>query len=139
MRPSGRLTLACMNVLHLTTPADLAAARAAGEYRLSSRGLTLEDVGFIHLCTPAQLPGVVSRFYADVEDLLALVVDLDACEAAGSPVRWEPAPDAAHELFPHVYGPLPWAAIIGESPVLRDVDEARVDLPGGSDAPGQKQ
>ena len=127
MRPSGRLTLACMNVLHLTTPADLAAARAAGEYRLSSRGLTLEDVGFIHLCTPAQLPGVVSRFYADVEDLLALVVDLDACEAAGSPVRWEPAPDAAHELFPHVYGPLPWQAITARLPARFEDGELHVE------------
>lgn len=121
-----------MTALHLTTPADLAAARAAGEYRVSSRGLALDDVGFIHLCTAAQLPGVVSRCYADVEDLVALVIDLQACESAGSHVRWEPAPDAPAELFPHVYGPLPWAAMVGEARVIRDGVQVRVDLPSGS-------
>lgn len=127
-----------MDALHLTTPADLAAARAAGEYRVSSRGLTLDDVGFIHLCTPAQLSGVVSRFYADVEDLLALAVDLDACAAAGSPVRWEPAPDAPDELFPHVYGPIPWAAIRGEARVVRDGDTVGVELFRPFDEPSPK-
>ncbi|MDO5710994.1 MAG: DUF952 domain-containing protein [Micrococcales bacterium] len=109
-----------MPALHLTTPTELAQAHAAGEYRVSSRGATLDDVGFIHLCTRAQLPGVVSRFYPDVPGLIALVVDLQACESAGSPVRWEPASDAAGELFPHVYGPLPWSSILAELPVRRD-------------------
>lgn len=106
-----------MRVLHLTTVAELAAARRAGDYRISSHGLHLADAGFIHTCTRRQLPGVAARFYSEVtEPLVALVVDLTVCESAGSDVRWEPAADAAGELFPHVYGPIPLAAIVAELP-----------------------
>lgn len=117
-----------MLVLHLTTDPELAAARAAGEYGVSSRGLSLADVGFIHACTSRQLPGVAQRFYADVTDpLVALVVDLGVCEAAGVPVRWEPAPDAPQTLFPHIYGPLPWHAIVAQLPAAFDDGHVRID------------
>lgn len=117
-----------MLVLHLTTEPELAAARAAGQYALSTRGLTLADVGFIHAATARQLPQVARRFYGDVTAaMFVLVVDLRACAAAGVPVRWEPAPDAPGELFPHVYGPLPWQAIVAELPAEFDDGVFRVD------------
>lgn len=116
-----------MLALHLTTEPELRREEAAGEYRMSSHGLRLEEAGFIHLCTAAQLPGVARRFYAGVTDpLVVLVVDLQACAEAGSPVRWEPAPDA-DELFPHVYGPLPWAAITARLPARFEGGELRVE------------
>ncbi len=117
-----------MRVLHLSLPEDLAAAKAAGDYRVSSRGLMLPEVGFIHTCTSAQLPGVARRFYADAgPGLVALVVDLDACAAAGSPVRWDPVPDAGGELFPHVYGPIPLTAIVAELPARLVAGELVID------------
>ncbi len=106
-----------MRVLHVTTGSELAAARAAGEYRVSSRGLSLDEAGFIHLCTASQVAGVLQRFYLGATGLIALVVDLDACESAGVPVRWEPAPDSPGEHFPHLYGSLPWDAIVAEIPL----------------------
>lgn len=117
-----------MRVLHLTTVAALAAARRDGDYRISSHGLHLDDAGFIHACTRRQLPGVAARFYGQVtEPLVALVVDLPACRSAGSDVRWEPAADAAGELFPHVYGPIPLAAIVAELPATVSDGQVRID------------
>jgi len=60
--------------------------------------------------SPAQLEGVLGRFYADVtEPLLVLTLDESALTGHGLVVRWEPpvpgAPvEAGAELFPHVYG-----------------------------------
>lgn len=95
-------------VLHLCRAPEWSAAQAAGELRPAS--LTIE--GFVHCSTPAQLTGVVKRFYAGVPDLLVLSVDV---EASGAELRWEP-PDHAHddtsERFPHLYGPIPAAAVL---------------------------
>ena len=78
---------------------------------MSTRGATLDDVGFIHACAPEQLPGVLQRFYADLEEpLVVLAVEEADLKAAGVPVRWESAPDS-DELFPHIYGPIPVAAL----------------------------
>lgn len=110
------MTADASEVLHLALRTDWEQARAAGRYTVSSRGLTLAGVGFVHASTPAQLPGVRARFYADVPaaDLVVLHLDVAALEAAGSPVRWEPV---GQELFPHVYGPVPVAAVSTVSPV----------------------
>ena len=75
----------------------------------------MAEVGFVHAATAAQVPGVAARYYADVtEPLVLLVLDVDALEAAGSPVRWEETPDG---VFPHVYGPVPVAAVVAVRPV----------------------
>ena len=79
-------------ILHAALPADWAAARRTGSYAVSTRGPTLADEGFIHASTPAQLPGVLAGFYADLSEVTLLVLDLDALDAAGSPVRWEVVP-----------------------------------------------
>lgn len=115
-------------ILHLTTAPTAAAARRDGAYRQSTRGLTLDDVGFVHASTSAQVGGVAGRFYADETDpLVLLVVDVAACTAAGSPVVWEPVPGAG--VFPHVYGPIPWPAVVAELPVaVRDGRHAIPDL-----------
>lgn len=108
-----------MRILHLADRSHWAAARTEGDYRQSTRGTTLEQAGFLHASTAAQLAGVIDHFYADVDlaDYLVLVVDIDACAAAGSPVRWDPVGDAA---FPHIYGPLPLGAVVAELVVARD-------------------
>lgn len=84
---------------------------AEGWYRWSTRGLTLDEVGYLHASTSTQLPGVISRFYADVHlpDYVVLVIDVDRCESGGTPVRWDPVGD---DLFPHLYGPLPTVAVV---------------------------
>ncbi|WP_449064468.1 DUF952 domain-containing protein [Planomonospora algeriensis] len=103
-------------ILHLALTADWQAARTAGEYRVSTLGRTLEQEGFIHACAgPAQLRGVADRFYRGATEPLTLLT----IDPAGLDVRMEPPADPAAgpaETFPHVYGPIPLAAVVSATP-----------------------
>lgn len=107
-------------IFHVAVRDDWDAARAAGRYEVSSRGRTLADEGFIHASTHEQLPGTLERFYGDLDpsSLVILELDVDALDAAGSPVRYEPVP-GARAPFPHVYGPIPTAAVLEVHPVAQ--------------------
>ena len=94
-------------IYHLALAEDWRAAKACGEYRLSTRGLSLEQVGFIHASGADQVEATFRRFYADAEAVLLLTIDPGCLDA---PLRWEAAPDGG-ELFPHIYGPLPVGAV----------------------------
>ena len=91
---------------HLALAADWDAARAAGRYEVSTRGVTLAEEGFIHLSRADQVAATAERFYADVEDLLLLVIDPDRLT---DEVRDDPVGD---DTFPHLYGPLPLDAVV---------------------------
>ena len=95
---------------HLALADDWQQARQLGEYRISTRGQSLEQVGFIHASYAHQLEGTHQRFYADVSDLRLLVIDPTRLVAHGIAVRPEAAPGSG-ELFPHLYGPLPLDAV----------------------------
>lgn len=101
-------------IFHVALREDWDAAQAAGVYTTSSRGVTLAEEGFVHASTHEQLPGTLERYYADLDRAALVVLEIDpaACEAAGSPVRWEPVP-GARAPYPHVYGPVPVAAVSG--------------------------
>jgi glutathione S-transferase len=106
---------------HLALREDWQAARAAGTYRRSTRGRSLEQVGFIHLSAAHQVAATAARFYGDLPagELVLLVIDPAQLAEPGEPgaaerVRWEPAADggaAGAELFPHLYAPLPLRAV----------------------------
>lgn len=107
-------------IYHCATADDWAAAKSAGEYRISTRGRTLEDEGFLHASYADQVPGVLERFYADVtEPLLLLVIDQ---RRLGVPVIAESPGPGSTELFPHIYGPLPVAAVTEVVPLRRADD-----------------
>lgn len=92
-----------MTILHLALEADWIAAVAAGSYRVSTRGLTLDDVGFIHCSTADQVANVAALFYADVtEQLRLLAISADAVRASGTELVFEDGGDG--EMFPHIYG-----------------------------------
>jgi uncharacterized protein (DUF952 family) len=91
-------------ILHITSRAAWEQAAGSGEYRSDS----LETEGFIHCSTRAQIPGVVSRFFAGQTDLVVLRIDESRVTA---PVRRELARDIREE-FPHIYGPLNPDAVI---------------------------
>jgi len=94
-----------MTILHLAIESDWAAALAVGSYRVSTRGLTVDQVGFIHCSTPAQVGRVAELFYSEVPDpLCVLEMDPDTIRAAGTEVRFEDVGNG--ELFPHIYGPI---------------------------------
>ena len=61
--------------------------------------------GYIHLSTADQLAETIARHFAGQTGLVTLCVDLTAL----SDVRWEVS--RGGQLFPHVYGPLPLAAV----------------------------
>ncbi|MEO7059285.1 MAG: DUF952 domain-containing protein [Lapillicoccus sp.] len=104
------------SIYHLAEPAAWADARTRGTYAVSTRGLTLDDVGFIHCADAGQWPGVRAAFYADVtSDLVLLEVDPYLLTA---PVVREVGNPGTGEEFPHVYGPLEVSAVIGTT-VLR--------------------
>jgi uncharacterized protein (DUF952 family) len=112
------LRLSTTRILHIATTGDWEAALAAGHYNVSSRDQTLADEGFIHASTSRQAPGVLERYYADLDPagLLLLVLDIAALEAAGSAVRWDDVPGQP-EPFPHIYGPIIPGAAVAVLPV----------------------
>ena len=95
-------------LFHVVLPEDWESAQRSGAYVWSTRGMTLEDVGFVHLSYEHQWLGVIERFYADRPDALVLVLDP---ALLGAEVRDEPAVEGG-ELFPHLYGPLPLDAVV---------------------------
>lgn len=99
---------------HLVERSTWDAAVAAGSYPWSTRGVTLEQEGFVHCSTAAQVPGTSERFYADVEDLLLLTIDESLLT---SPVVVEQI-NGAPEPFPHIYGPLEVSAVVDARPYV---------------------
>ena len=89
------------------------AAAAAGQYRISTRGRTLQEEGFIHACFADQVDGVARRYYADVREPM-VVLAVDVC-LVGCEVRLEVPPGAA-DAFPHLYGPIPVGAVVAVTP-----------------------
>jgi len=112
-------------LFHLADRRQWEAAQAAGRYEVSTRGKTLREVGFIHCSQRHQVRPVADAIFADADDLVLLTIDGDRVPA---PIRYE-GPD-----FPHIYGPLPVAAVVAAVPVHRD-EAGRLDLPTDRPAP----
>lgn len=102
-------------LLHVALPEDLEAAEHSGDYTMSTRGMTVAEVGFVHLSFEHQYLDVLERYYADRPDAVVLVLDPDRL---GAEVVTEAATDGG-ELFPHLYGPLPLDAIVAKMYVRR--------------------
>jgi uncharacterized protein (DUF952 family) len=104
-------------LVHLCSADDWRAAQALGEHRPDS----LASNGFVHLSTPEQVHLPANRLYAGRGDLVLLRIDP---AQLSSPVRWEPGvpTDPAAMVFPHLYGPLPIAAVISVTPYRPDAN-----------------
>ena len=107
-------------IFHMALPDDWAAAFATGEYRMSTRGVTLEQEGFIHCSTREQLQDTANRFYADLDQLVVLTIDP---ELVNSPIVYEPPAAGLDVLFPHIYGPLPVVGVHHAVLWLRSTDD----------------
>ncbi|GII51904.1 hypothetical protein Pth03_02930 [Planotetraspora thailandica] len=101
-------------LFHLALASDWERAEKAGEYRMSTLGVTLEEEGFIHASADMdQVNGVAERFYRGVaEPLVLLAVDESLL---GCPVKFE-VPEGTTEAFPHIYGPIPTTAVLTATP-----------------------
>ena len=106
-------------ILHMAMPDDWAAARAVGEYRISTRGKSLEEEGFIHCSYPNQLELVANSYYSDLTELVLLHIDPELLEAE---VVDEPPTSGSTKLFPHIYGPITVDAVIATTWWERDDD-----------------
>ncbi|MEP9361491.1 DUF952 domain-containing protein [Nocardioides sp. CN2-186] len=104
-----------MRIFHIATAADWAAAQQSGAYTTSTRGVTLEQEGYIHASRTDQWEGVRAAYYADVDEPLVLLeIDTDLLDV---PVVEEvPAPGMT-ETFPHVYGAIAPTAVVGVTPL----------------------
>ena len=101
-------------IFHICRREEWAATVAGDSYAGSSQD---RADGFIHFSTAAQVVASAARHRTGQEGLVLLTVDP---AVLGTALRWEPSRGGA--LFPHLYGPLPVAAV-------RRVD----DLPLGAD------
>jgi uncharacterized protein (DUF952 family) len=77
--------------------------------------------GFIHFSTAAQVAETAAKHFANETDLLLVAVDADAL---GPSLKWEPSRGGA--LFPHLYAPLPLAAVRWTRPLPRAADGCHV-------------
>lgn len=89
-------------LVHVTSVAEWERAQRDGELRPPSLGA----VGFVHLSTWEQLEATLARHFVGRTGLIVLAIDPGRCEAG---IRWEEGEPG--ELFPHLYGPLPVAAV----------------------------
>ncbi len=118
-------------ILHLAESGHWLQAQATGIYNRSTRGASLEDVGFIHCSSPEQLPVVAGFIYADFAgELVVLELDGPAIEAAGIDIRHEDGGDG--ELYPHIYGPLKleWVKATHPARMANGVLQADSPYPG---------
>ena len=105
---SGRL------IYHLARQADFERAAASAHYA-GAREDTAD--GFMHFSTGGQVAESAARHRSGEPDLVLLAVDP---ERLGAALRWEPA--RGGELFPHLYGPLPLAAVVWAKPLPLGAD-----------------
>ena len=115
---------------HMTTPSAWRVALSAGSLVVPS----LRAEGFIHLSGPHQVALPANAIYAGRDDLLLLVVDP---ARLSSEVRWEPGVhgDPGEMRFPHLYGPLPTAAVTSVVPYRPGAD-GRFAAPTWLPSPG---
>ena len=119
-------------IYHITTGADWEQARRDGPYRLSTRGVTLAQEGFIHASTARQVPLVANAYYQGDSGLVVLVIDTELVEPE---IRYEQPPGSG-ETFPHIYGPLNVAAVVSVLPLAADASGHFSFEPGGA-GPGR--
>ena len=92
-------------LLHVAMPADFESAKDTGFYSPPS----LDAEGFIHCCLPEQLDGVLQRYFSTVKNYLLVEIDVAQLSETLQPIYENTI--GGEELFPHVYGRIPFAAM----------------------------
>jgi uncharacterized protein (DUF952 family) len=87
-------------------------AKVTGIYRGSTKDI---DDGFLHFSTEEQLIATLTRYYADVTDLVLVAVDADTL---GDALKYEPS--TAGALYPHLHAGLSLSAVKWTRPIERD-------------------
>jgi uncharacterized protein (DUF952 family) len=98
--------MASNTFLHLTTKQAWEDALKVGTYSQSTKGKTLEEVGFIHGSFADQVEEVAGFVFAgSTEDLVLLHLEIEKLVANGIEVRVEEARNG--KSYPHIYGAVP--------------------------------
>jgi len=106
-------------IYHVATEHEWEQIQKDGLCYYSTRGRTLAQEGFIHCSYAEQVPGVLSRYYADVtEPLLLLAINEDLLAEPAVPENTS----GGTELFPHLYQAFPATAVVMAIPVERTAD-----------------
>ena len=106
-------------IYHLALAADWANAQgSSNDYRVSSIGRHLDEVGFIHCSFTHQLQRVADTHYRGRSDVVLLTID---ASKVNSPIREENA-EGGTDLFPHIYGPLNVDAVVSARPLAPGTD-----------------
>ncbi|NUL45723.1 DUF952 domain-containing protein [Cellulosimicrobium funkei] len=113
-----------MPIQHIAAAADWERALDTGHYDRSTRGASIDKVGFLHASAgPRQVALVLDAVYADeTEPLVLLTMNEETLHGAGLRVILEPGipADPSGEWFPHVYGgPIPVGAVAGVEQIDR--------------------
>jgi uncharacterized protein (DUF952 family) len=99
-----------MMTVYKIVAADLwQAAEDSGVF--TGAGIDLSD-GFIHLSTGAQARRTAQLYFKGQGNLVLVAVD---GARLGEALKYEPSRDG--DLFPHLYGPLPLAAVLSVQPL----------------------
>lgn len=112
---TGSWTERSVELLHMCTRAEWENAQAVGQ-RIPD-GFAAE--GFVHLSTPMQVHLPANRIFSGRDDIVLLALDQ---ALLGAEIKWEPGvpsdPDSMR--FPHLFGPIPVAAVTTATPYVRD-------------------
>jgi uncharacterized protein (DUF952 family) len=105
---------------HLSPLERWSATPAEGPYTAPS----LADEGFIHCTTGVdEMVATADRYYREVPGpFVILSVELDA---VGDSWRY----DGPDERYPHIYGPIPRAAVVRVAPIPRQADGRFLSFP----------
>lgn len=109
-------------IYHMCRAPEWAAAQASGSYPGSSQDAA---DGFIHFSTGSQVVESAAKHRAGQDGLVLLTVD---AAPLGDPLKWEPS--RGGQLFPHLYGALPAAAVLRADPLPLGSDGLHV-FPAG--------
>lgn len=100
---------------HIAIQDDWEMSRGFGEYVVSTRGVHLDDAGFIHATTADRLGAVVATRFGDLTlPLLDIAIRPEGLAAEGIAVEWVDG-DA------HILGALPMTSgvVVSETPIAR--------------------
>jgi len=115
-------------LFHICTSNAADEAKQQGLYHPSS----LDFEGFIHLSFKDQVAGVYERYFTPDQDLVLLTLDRNQLSA---PLKIEAAQAPATKanlsrggqrggLFPHLYGPLNYSAVVDQTSITSETFKA---------------
>lgn len=112
---NGTLPLMSATLLwHITELSTWETAQREGRFTSSTRGRSVDEVGFIHCCLPEQVSYVAKRVYPDQpHHLVILEIDVQRVASAGVGVTFEEDTIGfTGQVYPHIYGPLPLDTVL---------------------------